>query len=186
MAWGGDNAGTAQLHIGLGAVALDLARTGSAKAAHDGRQRGVGANADNGVDLGDFLHDLLLIAGDDDLQVRVLLLVLAGHQNVFDGFGLGGLDKAAGVDDDDVCFGRVRHGGVAVLDEGVAENVGVHLVFGAAEGDDRNLHRTSFIYSMFLRCQSSASAARMTLWLNPRRASAAATWSRLPAASLAA
>ena len=74
----------------------------------------------------------------------------------------------------------------AVLDEGVAENVGVHLVFGAAEGDDRNLHRTSFIYSMFLRCQSSASAARMTLWLNPRRASAAATWSRLPAASLAA
>ena len=191
MARGGDNTGTAQLHIGLGAVALDLARTGSAKAAHDGRQRGVGANADNGVDLGDLLHDLLLVAlgqaaGDDDLQVRVLLLVLAGHQNVLDGFGLGGLDKAAGVDDDDVCFGRVRHGGVAVLDEGVAENVGVHLVFGAAEGDDRNLHRTSFIYSMFLRCQSSASAARMTLWLNPRRASAAATWSRLPAASLAA
>ena len=145
MARGGDNTGTAQLHIGLGAVALGLARTGSAKAAHDGRQRGVGSNADNGVDLGDLLHDLLLVAlgqaaGDDDLQVRVLLLVLAGHQNVLDGFGLGGLDKAAGVDDDDVRLRGVAHGGVTVLDEGVAEYVGVDLVLRAAEGDNGNFH----------------------------------------------
>ena len=116
--------------------------------------RGVGADPHNGVDLGDLLHDLLLIAlgqaaGHDDLEVGVLLLVLAGHQNIFDGLGLGRLDKPAGVDDDDVRLARVGHGGVAVFDAGVAENVGVHLVFGAAEGDDRNLHRTSFIYSMF-------------------------------------
>ncbi len=33
-----------------------------------------------------------------------------------------------------------RHGGVAVLDEGVAEYVGVDLVLRAAEGDNGNFH----------------------------------------------
>ena len=79
-------------------------------------------------------------AGDDDLEGRVLLLVLAGHQDILDGLGLGGLDKSASVDDDDVRLGRVAHGGVAVLDEGMAENVGVHLVFRAAERDNGNFH----------------------------------------------
>ena len=79
-------------------------------------------------------------AGDDDLEGRVLLLVLAGHQDILDGLGLGGLDKSASVDDDDVRLGRVAHGGVAVLDEGMAENVGVHLVFRAAERDNSNFH----------------------------------------------
>ena len=145
MPRGRDNARTAELHIALGAVALDLARTVGTEAADDGGQRGVGANADNGIDLGDLLNDLLLVAlsqaaGHNDLEVRIFLLVLAGHQDILDSFGLGGLDEAAGVDDDNVSLGGVSHGGVAVLDEGVAEYVGVNLVLRAAEGDNGNFH----------------------------------------------
>ena len=145
MPRGRDNARTSELHIALGAVALGLARTVGTDAADDGGQRGVGANADNGIDLGDFLNDLLLVAlsqaaGHNDLEVRIFLLVLAGHQDILDSFGLGGLDEAAGVDDDNVSLGGVSHGGVAVLDEGVAEYVGVDLVLRAAEGDNGNFH----------------------------------------------
>ena len=145
VARGGNHAGTAQLHIVLGAVALGLACAVRAEAADNGGQGSVGANAHNGVHLGDFLHNLMLVAlcqtaGDNDLEVRVLLLVLAGHQDVLDSLGLGRLDEAAGVDDDNVCLGGVTHGGVAVLDEGVAEHIGVHLIFRAAERDNRNFH----------------------------------------------
>ena len=71
---------------------------------------------------GDLLNDLLLVAlsqaaGHNDLEVRIFLLVLAGHQDILDSFGFGGLDEAAGVDDDNVSLGGVSHGGVAVLDE---------------------------------------------------------------------
>ena len=37
-------------------------------------------------------------------------------------------------------IGGVSHGGVAVLDEGVTEYVGVDLVLRAAEGDNGNFH----------------------------------------------
>ena len=146
MARGRDDARTAQRHIGLGTVAFDLRGTRGADAAHDGGQRGVGADADNGDHFGDLLHDLLLVAlgeaaGHNDLEVGVLLLVRAGHQDVFDGLRLGGLDKAAGVDDDDVRLRGVAHGGVTVLDERVAEHIGIDLVFGAAEGNDGDFHR---------------------------------------------
>ena len=145
MPRGRDNARSAELHIALGAVALDLVRTVGTEAADDGGQRGVGANADNGIDLGDLLNDLLLVAlsqaaGHNDLEVRILLLVLAGHQDILDSFSLSGLDEAAGVDDDNVSLGGVSHGSVAVLDEGVAEYVGVDLVLRAAEGDNGNFH----------------------------------------------
>ena len=145
MARGRDNAGAAQLHIALGAVALGLAGTRHTDAADDGGQCGVGADADHGVHLGNFLNDLLLVAlgqaaGDNHLEVGVFLLVLAGHEDVLDGLRLGRLNKAAGVDDDDIGLGRVAHGGVAVLDEGMAENIGIHLIFRAAEGDNGNFH----------------------------------------------
>ena len=145
MARGRDNAGTAQLHIALGAVAFDLRGTRGTDAADDGGQCGVGADADHGVHLGDFLNDLLLIAlgqtaGDNNLEVGVFLLVLAGHEDVLDGLRLGRLDKAAGVDDDDIGLAGVRHGDMAILDEGMAEYIGIHLIFRAAEGDNGNFH----------------------------------------------
>ena len=58
MPRGRDNARTAELHIALGAVTLGLARTVGTDAADDGGQRGVGANADNGIDLAEELEAL--------------------------------------------------------------------------------------------------------------------------------
>ena len=63
---------------------------------------------------GSLLLDLAAVAlgktaGDDDLQLRVLLLVGAGLQNVLNGLGLGALDKAAGVDQNNIGFTQVGH-----------------------------------------------------------------------------
>ena len=146
MLRGGDDARAAQGHIALGAVAFHLARTGGADPFQDGGDRLVGADADDGVHLGDLLDDLLLVAlgqtaGDHHFEAGVLLLVLAGQEDVLDGFGLGRLDEPAGVDEDRVGLRRVGHSGVPGLEQRVAENVGVHLVFRAAERNDGNIHR---------------------------------------------
>ena len=142
----GDDPRTAQRHIGLGAVTFHLTGACCTDPSHNGRQRRVGTNAHYRVDLGDFLHDLLLVtfrqaAGNDHFEIWILLFVLAGHENVLDGFGLGRLNKAAGVDDNHIRFGRVGNRRVPVLEEGMAEHIRVHLVFGAAQRNNGNLHR---------------------------------------------
>ena len=141
----GNDPRTAQRHVPLGAVAFQLARPGGAQPRHDGGQRRVGADAHHSVHFGHFRNDLLLVplgqtAGDDDLQIRVLLLVLAGHEDVFDGLAFGGFDETAGVDDDNVCLGQIRHRLVAFLQQRVAEYIGVHLILGTAEGNNGNVH----------------------------------------------
>ena len=151
-----DNTGTAQLHIAFGAIAFHLARAVGGQALHNGGQSGVGANAHNGVHFRHFAHNLGFIAlsqaaGHDHLQVGVLLLILAGHQNVFNGFLFSGLDKAAGVDNNNVRLFGVRNRLVARLDQRVAEYISIDLVFGASKGNNCNIHVWLFL-SLFSVC----------------------------------
>ena len=67
------------------------------------------------------------------LLLQPMFLVSRHLKDRRDRFLLGAGDESASVDDDDVRLGRVAHGGVAVLDEGVAEHIGVHLIFRTSE-----------------------------------------------------
>ena len=77
-------------------------------------------------------------AGDDEALgfAAVLLLVLDHLEDGVDGLLLGGVDEAAGVDDDDLgVFGAGGELGAAVV-EHAHHDLGVDEVFGAAEGDE--------------------------------------------------
>ena len=82
----------------------------------------VGAGAEHGVHLGHFSEDLLAVAlgeaaaGDDALE-RAVLFQPRNVENVLDRLLLGALDKAAGVDDDDVCHRLVGRDLVALVGE---------------------------------------------------------------------
>ena len=108
----------------------------------DGR---VGAKAHNGVHLRDLFDDLMLVTLRqttcyDHLQLRLLFLIGTGLQNAVDGLLLGTFDEAAGVHDDGVGLGEVGGGGMAALQQSVTHHVGIHLVFGTAEGNQCNYH----------------------------------------------
>ena len=149
----GDDPRTTQRHIGLGAVTFHLTGACCTDPGHNGRQRCVGTDAHHRVDLRDFLHDLLFVtfrqaAGNDHFEIGILLFILAGHENVLDGFGLGRLNKAAGVDDNHICFGRVSNRPCAHPSKSMAEHICVHLVFGAAQRNNGNLIDTSLLCSV--------------------------------------
>ena len=101
------------------------------------------AGSDDGVDFGDVLSDLVAVAldeaaGDDEALgfAAVLLLMLDHLEDGVDGLLLGGVDEAAGVDDDDLgVFGAGGEFGSVVMEE-AHHDLGVDEVFGAAEGDE--------------------------------------------------
>ena len=140
-----DDTLAAQRKVLFGTVAFQMILT-MEQAVHDGVDGLVGGTAHHSVHLGDLFLDLAAVAlgktaSDDDLQLRVLLLVGAGFQNVFNGFGLGALDKAAGVHKDHICFGQICHGLVAGRQQDVHHHIQIDLIFGAAKGDTCNFHR---------------------------------------------
>ena len=140
-----DNALAAQREVLFGAVAFQVILAVE-QPLHDGINGLVGGAAHNGVHLRDFFLDLAAVAlgkaaGNDDLQVRVLLLISAGFQNVFNGLGLGTLDKAAGVHKDDISFGQIGHGLVPGRQQDVHHHIQIHLIFRAAKGNTRNFHK---------------------------------------------
>ena len=140
-----DDALAAQREVLFGTVAFQMVFP-MEQPLHDGINGLVGGTAYNGVHLGNLFLDLAAVAlgktaGNDDLQVRVLLLISAGFQNVFNGFGLGALDKAAGVHKDHICFGQICHGLVAGRQQDVHHHIQIHLIFGAAKGDTCNFHK---------------------------------------------
>ena len=104
------------------------------------------AGADYCVYFGDVLLDLVAVAldeaaGDDDALgfSAVLLLVLDHLEDGVDGLLLGGVDEAAGVDDDDLgVFGAGGEFGAVVMEQ-AHHDLGVDEVFGAAEGDEADL-----------------------------------------------
>ena len=140
-----DDALAAQREVLFGAVAFQVILAVE-QPLHDGVNGLVGGTAYNGVHLGDLFLDLAAVAlckaaGNDDLQVRVLLLISAGFQNVFNGFGLGALDKAAGVHKDDISFGQIGHSLVPGRQQDVHHHIQIHLIFRAAKGNTRNFHK---------------------------------------------
>ena len=140
-----DDALAAQREVLFGTVAFQMVLP-MEQPLHNGINGLVGGTAYNGVHLGDLFLDLAAVAlgkaaGNDDLQVRVLLLVGAGFQNVFNGFGLGALDKAAGVHKDDIGFSQIGHGLVPGRQQDVHHHIQIHLIFRTAKGNTRNFHK---------------------------------------------
>ena len=68
-------------------------------------------------------------------------LVGAGFQNVLDGFGLGALDEAAGVHQNDIGLRQVGHRLMTGRQQDVHHHIQIHLIFRAAKGNTRNFHR---------------------------------------------
>ncbi len=97
------------------------------------------------VHFGDLGLQFLLIALDqaphrhDRLDVA-LLLELGGPQDRVDRFLLGGVDEAAGVDENHIGVGQVGRDHRAVTDQVSHEPLGIDRRFVAAEGDDAELH----------------------------------------------
>ena len=100
------------------------------------------AGAYYGVYFGDVFLDLVAVtfdeaAGYDNTAclAAVLLFVLNHLEDGVDGLLLGGVDEAAGVDDDDLgVFGARSEFGSVVMEK-AHHDLGVDEVFGAAEGD---------------------------------------------------
>jgi len=100
----------------------------------------------NGINLGDVLADLVAVAldqaaGDDNSAglAAVLALVLHHFEDRVDGFLLGGIDEAAGVDDDDFgVFGARGQLGAIVVQQ-AHHNLGIDEVLGAAKRDEAHL-----------------------------------------------
>ena len=102
------------------------------------------AGADDGVDLGDVFLDFVAVAfdeaaGDDDLPSAAFGLVRDHLEDGVYGLLLGGVDKGAGVDDDDLGVGGVGGELGAVVVEQAHHDLGVDEVFGAAERDEADL-----------------------------------------------
>ena len=120
-----------------------LRRWGEARGGEDGFKL---AGADDCVDLGDVLLDLVAVAldqaaGDDEALgfAAVLLLVLDHLEDGVDGLLLGGVDEAAGVDDEDLGVFGVGGELAAGVVEQAHHDLGVDEVLGAAEGDEADL-----------------------------------------------
>ena len=106
------------------------------------------AGADYGVYFGDVLLDFVAVAldeaaGYDDAlgfsSVGSADFVLDHLEDGVDGLLLGGVDEAAGVDDDDLgVFGARGELGSVVVEQ-AHHDFGVDEVFGAAEGDEADL-----------------------------------------------
>ena len=101
------------------------------------------AGAYDGVDFGDVLADFVAVALDEAAGYDEALgaasvgdLVLDHLEDGVDGFLLGGVDEAAGVDDEDVgVFGAGGELGSSAMEQ-AHHDLGVDEVLGAAERDE--------------------------------------------------
>ena len=126
-----------------GGVVVGVAAGSEARGGQDGFEF---SGADYGVYFGDVFLNFVAVAldeaaGYDDALgfAAVLLLVLDHLEDGVDGLLLGGVDEAAGVDDDDLgVFGAGGELGSVVVEE-AHHDLGVDEVFGAAEGDEAYL-----------------------------------------------
>ena len=185
MGGGADDTLAAQREVLLQAVAFEVVLAVE-QAGHDGVNGLVGGAADHGVHFGDLFLDLAAVAlgqaaGDDDLQIGVLLLVRAGFQDVFDGLGLGALDEAAGVDQNDVGLTQLGHGLVPGRQQDVDHAVQIDLVLRAAKGNTCNFHKgmlLSFFFTVpvFFRTAVPARCVRDEAAVQTSRYSCSTRW----------
>ena len=101
------------------------------------------ASADDGIDLRNVLLNLVAVAldqtaGDDDaLRLAAILLLMLHHlEDGIDGLLLGGIDEAAGVDDDNLGVFSARRQLGSVVVQHAHHHLGVDEILGAAERDE--------------------------------------------------
>ena len=104
------------------------------------------AGADDRVDLGDVAANLVAVAldqasGDDEaLGFAAIFALVPGHlEDGVDGLLLGGVDEAAGVDDEDLGVLGAGSELAAGAVKQAHHDFGVDQVLGAAEGDEADL-----------------------------------------------
>ena len=109
--------------------------------ADHGGQLPVLVDAEEDIDLREFLQEVLFIpldqaAGDHQQAALSGLLELRHFEDRVDGFFLGGVDEAAGIDHEDVGFFGPGGEDKAVLLQQAEGGLGIHPVLVAAEGND--------------------------------------------------
>ena len=109
--------------------------------ADHGRQASVLVDAQEQVDLGKLLQEILLIplgqaAGDHQQAALSGFRELRHFEDRVDGFLLGGIDEPAGIDHEDIRFLRPGSEDETVLLQQAEGGLGVHPVLVAAEGND--------------------------------------------------
>ena len=124
---------------------VDVVEAADGAARHDGLDRVhnvlVAAGAENAVHLGKFLCHLTLIAlrhaaGDQNFLELAGLFQLRHGENVLDGLLAGGRQKAAGVHHHHIAALRLGLNGVACLGAQSHHLLAVHLILGAAKGNE--------------------------------------------------
>ena len=131
--------------------------------AHDGRHARVVGQAEHRVEFLDVLAQVVAVAlgqaadGDDALQVAFFLQA-RDRQDGVDRLLLGGLDEAAGVDDDDVGVGGFLDHHQAFFDDVAEQHLGVDEVAGAAQADHR--HADRFVHGICSQSGGSQSGDR--------------------------
>ena len=136
VARGGENArGEVVIEVGLQGVGIRF------QPFADGDDAFQFVGADEGVDFGQFLADIAAVAfdqaaGDDQFAGAADFLVLGHLEDGVDRFLLGGVNEAAGVDDEYV--GLIGMGGefVAFGDELPHHDFTIDEVFGTAQTDE--------------------------------------------------
>ena len=107
--------------------------------------------SDEGVHFGKFADEVVgkalgKAAADDDFGIRALALVAlaGGFENGVDGFLFRGIDKSAGVHNEDISFGRIGGDFKSFGFCGSKHDLGIDEIFGAAEADHANPARGGF------------------------------------------
>ena len=119
--------------------------------AQPGRDVGVVVEAEHGVGLGQRLGELLAVAlgqaadRHDGLAAGPVRLEVGGLEQRVDGVLLGCLDEAAGVDHHRVGLGGVGDEAEPVGGQPTGQLLGVDLVAGAPEGEQRDGERVSAV-----------------------------------------
>ena len=108
--------------------------------------------ADDRVHFRHVLPDVAAIAlhqaaGDDQLLRAAGLLVLGHLEDGVDRFLLGGIDEAAGVDDEDVGIGGMRRQLVALRGELAHHDFGIDEILRAAETDKTDFQESRQLLS---------------------------------------
>src|SRR5262249_36447936 len=166
-------------------------------------------DADDLIDAGDFLEQVLMLAfgqaaGDDDRADAALLLEGQHFADDTKRFLAGRLDEAAGVDDNDIGAVGVGDERVAVLGELAEHGFGIDGGFRAAEADEgegafgvghgcwclmegRHDYLTTWrvetivavLRNQRFRCQASAASRAMVMAAASDSASAETGWPRV-------
>ena len=99
--------------------------------------------ADHGINFFNLCHDFIFVAfchtsGDNQCLTSAAMLHFSHFKDSLDTLLLGVMDKAACVDNDDICFHLVIHQRKTVLPKNAEHDFGIHKVFVTAQGHKKD------------------------------------------------